>query len=45
VKRLQRSELVLKKFGLLRVTLTWKKLLVLLLREQVAGYYDPKTKT
>src|SRR5712691_6312374 len=45
VKRLQRSELVLKKFGLLPRDFDLEKLLVLLLREQVAGYYDPKTKT
>ncbi|MGA2921601.1 MAG: hypothetical protein ABSE28_10880 [Candidatus Sulfotelmatobacter sp.] len=45
VKRLQRSELVLKKFGLLPLDFDLEKLLVSLLREQVAGYYDPKTKT
>lgn len=45
VKRLQRSELVLKKFGLLPRDFELEKLLVSLLREQVAGYYDPKTKT
>jgi hypothetical protein len=45
VKRLQRSELVLKKFGLLPRDFDLGKLLVALLREQVAGYYDPKTKT
>lgn len=45
VKRLQRSELVLKKFGLLPHDFDLEKLLVALLREQVAGYYDPKTKT
>ncbi len=45
VKRLQRSELVLKKFGLLPRDFGLEKLLVSLLREQVAGYYDPKTKT
>ena len=45
VKRLQRSELVLKKFGLLPGDFDLEKLLVALLREQVAGYYDPKTKT
>jgi hypothetical protein len=44
VKRLQRSELVLKKFGLLPRDFDLEKLLVALLREQVAGYYDPKTK-
>ncbi len=45
VKRLQRSELVLKKFGLLPRDYDLEKLLVSLLREQIAGYYDPKTKT
>jgi len=45
VKRLQRSELVLKKFGLLPRDFELEKLMVSLLREQVAGYYDPKTKT
>jgi len=45
VKRLQRSELVLKKFGLLPRDFDLEKLLVALLREQIAGYYDPKTKT
>ena len=45
MKKLQRSELVLKKFGLLPRDFDLEKLLVALLREQVAGYYDPKTKT
>jgi hypothetical protein len=45
VKRLQRSELVLKKFGLVPRDFDLEKLMVALLREQVAGYYDPKTKT
>ena len=45
VKRLRRSELVLKKFGLLPRDFDLETLLVSLLREQVAGYYDPKTKT
>jgi hypothetical protein len=45
VKRLQRSELVLKKFGLLPHDFDLQKLLVALMREQIAGYYDPKTKT
>lgn len=44
-QRLRRSELVLKKFGLLPRDFALEKLLVALLREQVAGYYDPKTKT
>ncbi len=45
IKRLRRSELVLKKFGLLPRDFDLEKLLVALLREQIAGYYDPKTKT
>src|SRR5271157_4822462 len=45
VRKLQRSELVLKKFGLLPRDFDLEKLLVSLLREQVAGYYDPRTKT
>ena len=44
-KRLRRSELVLKKFGLLPHDFDLSSFLVALLREQVAGYYDPKTKT
>src|SRR5579863_832906 len=44
-QRLRRSELVLKKFGLLPQDFDLQKFLVALLREQVAGYYDPKTKT
>lgn len=44
-KRLRRSELVLKKFGLLPKDFDLGKFLVVLLKEQVAGYYDPKTKT
>jgi hypothetical protein len=44
-QRLKRSELVLKKFGLLPRSFDLQKFLVALLREQVAGYYDPKTKT
>ena len=44
-KRLERSEVVLKKFGLLPHNFDLKPFLVALLREQVAGYYDPKTKT
>jgi len=44
-KRLRRSELVLKKFGLLPRDFNLETFLVALLREQVAGYYDPKTKT
>ena len=44
-KRLRRSELVLKKFGLLPRDFDLGKFLLLLLKEQVAGYYDPKTRT
>src|SRR5262249_28034796 len=44
-QRLRRSELVLKKFGLLPRDFDMQKFLVALLREQIAGYYDPKTKT
>ena len=44
-KRLRRSELVLKKFGLLPRDFDLGKFLIVLLKEQVAGYYDPKTKT
>jgi hypothetical protein len=44
-QRLQRSELLLKKFGLLPQNFDMQKFLVALLREQVAGYYDPQTKT
>jgi hypothetical protein len=44
-KRLRRSELVLKKFGLLPRAFDLETFLVALLREEVAGYYDPKTKT
>jgi len=42
-QRLRRSELVLKKFGLLPANFDLQSFLVTLLREQVAGYYDPKT--
>lgn len=44
-QRLRRSELVLKKFGLLPRDFDLQTFLVALLREQVAGYYDSKTKT
>ena len=43
-KRLRRSELVLKKFGLLPRDFDLGKFLPLLLKEQVAGYYDPKSR-
>ena len=43
-KRLERSEIVLKKFGLLPRTFDLHSFLIELLKEQVAGYYDAKTK-
>ena len=45
VQRMQRSERVLKKFGLLPRDFDMRSFFVTLLREQVAGYYDPKTKS
>src|SRR5260370_1216854 len=45
VQRLKRTELVLKKFGLLPKDFNLQTFLVSLLEEQVAGYYDSKTKT
>lgn len=44
-KRLQRSELVLKKFGLLDRDFELQPFLIKLLREQIAGYYDDRTGT
>ncbi len=44
-KRLERSSAVLKKFGLLPKDFDLSSFLVAMLREQVAGYYDVKTKT
>lgn len=43
--RFERSELVLKKFGLLPRDFKLHDFLIKLLGEQVAGYYDEKTKT
>ena len=43
-KRLERSELVLKKFGLLERDFDLQPFLISLLTEQIAGYYDNKTK-
>jgi hypothetical protein len=43
-KRLRRSELILKKWGLLPREFKLQTFLVGLLREQVEGYYDPETK-
>ncbi|MBO0912352.1 MAG: hypothetical protein J2P13_11220 [Acidobacteria bacterium] len=45
VQRLRRTELVLKKFGLLPRDFDLGTFLVTLLEEQVAGYYDAKTRT
>ena len=44
-KRMQRSEIVLKKFGLLDRDFDLKPFLLSLLKEQIAAYYDPKEKT
>lgn len=44
-KRLQRGEIVLKKFGLLDRDFDLKPFLLALLKEQIAAYYDSKTKT
>ncbi len=44
-KRLERSEIVLKKFGLLDRDFDLRSHMISLLTEQVAGFYDNKTKT
>jgi hypothetical protein len=44
-QRLESSEIVLKKFGLLDRDFHLKPFIVSLLTEQIAGYYDSKTKT
>ncbi len=44
-QRLQREEIVLKKFGLLDHDFHLGPFLLSLLTEQVGGYYEPKTKT
>lgn len=44
-KRLERSSIVLKKFGLLPRDFELGPFLVTMMKEQVAGYYDPKKKT
>lgn len=44
-KRMERSEIVLKKFGLLDRDFNLKPFLLILLKEQIEAYYDPKTKT
>jgi len=43
-KRMQRSELVLKKFGLLDQDFHLRPFLLTLLTEQIAGFYDNKKK-
>ena len=44
-QRMESSEIVLKKFGLLDRDFQLKPFIVSLLTEQIAGYYDSKTKT
>ena len=44
-KRLQRDDIVLKKFGLLDRDFELRPFLVALLKEQIEGFYDSKTKT
>jgi hypothetical protein len=44
-KRLQKNEIVLKKFGFLERDFALKPFLLALLKEQVEAYYDAKTKT
>ena len=44
-KRMQRDEIVLKKFGLLDRDFALKPFLLSLLKEQIEAYYDSKTKT
>jgi hypothetical protein len=44
-KRLQRGEIVLKKFGLLNHDFDLKPFLLELLTDQIEAYYDSKTKT
>jgi hypothetical protein len=44
-KKLQRGEIVLKKFGLLDRDFDLKPFLLALLKEQIEAYYDSKTKT
>lgn len=43
--RLKRAQSVLQKFGLIPRDLDLEALMVALMREQVAGYYDPKKQT
>ena len=44
-KRLQRDEIVLKKFGMIDRDFSLKPFLLALLKEQIEAYYDSKTKT
>jgi len=44
-KRMERSEIVLKKFGMLDRDFHLRSFLLSLLTEQIAGFYDNKTKT
>ena len=44
-RRLQRDEIVLKKFGLLDRDFALKPFLLELLKEQIEAYYDSRTKT
>jgi hypothetical protein len=44
-RRMQRDEIVLKKFGLLDRDFALKPFLLALLKEQIEAYYDSKTKT
>jgi hypothetical protein len=44
-KRMERSEIVLKKFGLIDADFQLQPFLVKLLDEQIAAFYDSKTKT
>ena len=44
-KKMEREEIVLKKFGLLDRDFHLRTFLVTLLTEQIAGFYDNKTKT
>ncbi|HEY6447393.1 MAG TPA: hypothetical protein VIY53_13105 [Acidobacteriaceae bacterium] len=44
-KRMERSEIVLKKFGLIDADFQLQPFLVQLLDEQIAAFYDSKTKT
>ncbi|HUY80848.1 MAG TPA: hypothetical protein VMU92_03920 [Acidobacteriaceae bacterium] len=44
-RRMERSEIVLKKFGMLDEDFHLEPFLMSLLKEQIAGYYDSKTKT